>query len=175
MEKLIVTLTRLGCLTESDKNEPFDMNSFNNRLIYQKLIFLLNEVSVDLNYNYNWYIRGPYSPELSKELYYLDDLLQQNKSFLDLINEKFVHNKTIDTAIGNINNLESSFQETFDHDWNAKDLEILASLLFIDKYTYSECRNSKKNTLKEFENRNSELADNDIEKYWDLLKSNQFI
>jgi len=54
-------------------------------------------------------------------------------------------------------------------------LEILASLRFIDRYTYSKCRNSKTNTIEELIERKPELKDQSIENYWDVVESSKFI
>ncbi len=175
MEKLIVALSRLGYIIEADKKKSFNMSVFKNRLFCQKLIFLLNELSNELNYNYNWYIRGPYSPDLTKDLFYIDELWNQNRSFIDMINEKNAYNTTFDNAVSSINKLKSSFEKEFRREYDTEDLEILASLLFIDKHTFSKCRNSKTNTIKEFIERKPELKDQPISNYWDILKSSNFI
>ena len=142
---------------------------------YQKFIFLLNELSNELNYNYNWYIRGPYSPDLTKDLFYIDELWNHNRAFISMINEKNINDKTIDNTIVNINFLKSSFKEEFNREWDATDLEILSSLLFIDKYTYAKCKNSKINTIEEFKARKPELTDKPIDNYWEILKTSEFI
>lgn len=175
MEKLIIALTRSGYLIESDEKKTFNMSIFKNRLFYQKLIFLLNEVSNELNYNYNWYRRGPYSPDLTKDLFYIDELWNQNRSFIDMINKKNAYDKSVDNTITSINKLKSSFEKDFKREWDANDLEILASLRFIDRYTYSKCRNSKTNTIEELIERKPELKDQSIDNYWDVLESSKFI
>jgi len=175
MEKLIVGLSRLGYLIDNDEKKTFNMRVFKNRLFYQKLIFLLNELSNELDYNYNWHIRGPYSPDLTKDLFYIDELWDHNRAFISMINKKNISDKTIDKAIVNINFLKSYFKEEFKREWDVTDLEILSSLLFIDKYTYTKCRNSKTNTIEEFKARKPELLDKPIENYWKILKTTKFI
>lgn len=175
MEKLIVGLSRLGYLIETGEKKTFNMSIFKNRLYYQKLIFFLNELSDDLNYNYNWYIRGPYSPDLTKDLFYIDELWNHNRSFIYMINKKNIHDMNINSAIDNFNTLKSSFKDVFNRDWNATDLEILSSLLFIDKHTYLKCRNSKINTIEEFNLRKPELLDKPIENYWEILNRSEII
>lgn len=175
MEKLIVGLTRLGYLIETDEKITFNMSGFENRLYYQKLIFLLNELSDELNYNYNWYIRGPYSPDLTKDLFYIDELWNHNRPFLYMINKKNSFNRTIDNAIDNLNFLKSSFNNMFNRDWEATDLEILSSLLFIDRHTYKKCRKSKINTIEEFKVRKPELLDKPIDSYWEILNKSEII
>ena len=35
-------------------------DAFDDRLLTQKKVFLLQELGVNLGYAYNWYVRGPY-------------------------------------------------------------------------------------------------------------------
>lgn len=46
-----------------------DLSSFDDRLIAQKVICLLELKGLDLGYPYGMYVRGPYSPDLTKDLY----------------------------------------------------------------------------------------------------------
>ena len=46
-----------------------DMESFSNRKRIQKIVYLLRQFGADLDFSYNWYIHGPYSPELTKVLF----------------------------------------------------------------------------------------------------------
>lgn len=49
--------------------ERLSLNSFSDKVIAQKVIYLLQLKGVKLDFNYNLYLRGPYSPELAKEMY----------------------------------------------------------------------------------------------------------
>lgn len=49
--------------------ETFSIGSFSDRLLVQKKIYLAQSLGVDLGYRYNWYLKGPYSPELTTEAY----------------------------------------------------------------------------------------------------------
>ena len=40
--------------------------------VIQKAIFLPREAGVDLGYQYNWYLMGPYSPGLAQDYFNLD-------------------------------------------------------------------------------------------------------
>lgn len=51
------------------KNLDINKDSFTNRLLSQKKIFLLQSLGVDLGYVYNWYVHGPYSPALTNYIY----------------------------------------------------------------------------------------------------------
>lgn len=59
-------------------------SSFNYRMILQKTIYLLQEFDLNIGYFYNWYIRGPYSPALTRDAY------KMAKRFEDLPPVKFV-------------------------------------------------------------------------------------
>lgn len=45
------------------------VSGFDSRLILQKAVYLLEEAGIRLGYSFNWYLRGPYSPGLTRDLY----------------------------------------------------------------------------------------------------------
>jgi len=47
----------------------FDISSFDDRLVAQKLVCLLELKGVDLGYSCSLYVRGPYPPDLTQDLY----------------------------------------------------------------------------------------------------------
>lgn len=57
---LAAFLKRLGGL---------DLQSFRGRLILQKTVYLLQAFGFYLGYRYNWYLYGPYSPDLTKDAF----------------------------------------------------------------------------------------------------------
>lgn len=48
---------------------PIRVASFPDRLILQKAVYLAQAAGVDLGYHYNWYLRGPYSPALTRDAF----------------------------------------------------------------------------------------------------------
>jgi hypothetical protein len=52
---------------------PASVTSFDDRLAVQKAVYLLQEGGVHLGYGYRWYLRGPYSPSLTEDLFTLAD------------------------------------------------------------------------------------------------------
>lgn len=82
----------------------FSMNTFNDRLIFQKTVYLIQEFGIYLGYkNFSWYLRGPYSSELTKIGFKLkdvydelpksgrftdDDVEARFKEFLEFIQDK---------------------------------------------------------------------------------------
>ena len=47
----------------------FDISRFDDRLIAQKVVCLLELKGIDLGYSCSLYVRGPYSPDLTQDLY----------------------------------------------------------------------------------------------------------
>lgn len=45
------------------------MGSFSDRLRVQKSVYLAQEAGVDLGHHYSWYLRGPYSPTLTQDVF----------------------------------------------------------------------------------------------------------
>jgi uncharacterized protein YwgA len=52
---------------------PSNVSTLENRICIQKAIFLAKCAGADLGYSYNWYIHGPYSPELTSDYYLMDN------------------------------------------------------------------------------------------------------
>jgi uncharacterized protein YwgA len=48
---------------------PATMDSFDDRLILQKAVYLAQQADISLGYHYYWYLRGPYCRELTADAY----------------------------------------------------------------------------------------------------------
>src|SRR6266568_2180520 len=51
------------------------METFADRLRLQKIVWLMQKFDVKLGFKYSWYLHGPYSPELTRNLY---EIVQSN-------------------------------------------------------------------------------------------------
>jgi len=49
----------------------FDVNSFDHRIKLQKYVFIAKFLGWEHGYSYNIYLKGPYSPDLTKDYYTL--------------------------------------------------------------------------------------------------------
>ncbi len=49
--------------------QDLTLRPFSNRLILQKTIYLVQASGVHLGYSFTWYLRGPYSRELTADLF----------------------------------------------------------------------------------------------------------
>jgi len=98
-----------------------DMSSYDNRLILQKIVYILKCRGVGLDYFFGWYIRGPYSCSLATDGYVLS-----NKPY---IGPSMIPDEEARTV--------KEVKETLGEDMkNGKKMEIIASLLFLK----NECR-----------------------------------
>jgi len=104
------------------------IESFADRLICQKKIYLLQVLGSDLGYKYNWYIHGPYSPTLTNYMYNNINVLLT----LDL--EKYELSTQTLENINAVNRLQDNIREDFNVcSW----YELLASIVYINENRYS--------------------------------------
>lgn len=68
----------------------FDKNKYSHRLMLQKIGYITHINDKSLNYNFTWYIRGPYSPDLTKEAYEFREDETCDLSSQDRINAEFI-------------------------------------------------------------------------------------
>lgn len=113
-------------------------DSFDDRLICQKKIYLLQSLGTNLGYTYNWYVRGPYSPALTTYLYTnLDVLASHDYSDCKLA-------EIAEKNIQCVNHLEREKRSDFTA---ASWYELLASLLYIYNNKESWKIDSQKQSL----------------------------
>ena len=62
---LKLTIDELGLL--------FQIDSFKDRLILQKAVYLAQAAGVNLGYYHHWYLYGPYCPALTRDEYAIDN------------------------------------------------------------------------------------------------------
>lgn len=97
-------------------------STFDERLICQKKIYLLQSLGVSLGYDYNWYVHGPYSPSLTSYVYDNLDALT-TKSF-----EGYSLTSEAERNVQRVNELENDKPDDLTvSSW----YELLASLLYI--------------------------------------------
>ncbi len=130
----------------------FNLNTFENRIKLQKIIYLLQAYGINLGYIFSIYIRGPYSQELTKTAYYIQD-------FNSATNIDFENPKDTEIFESYINKIEE-----FKH--NIKWLEVASTLhLFknMNKSTSKDEIITKVMSIKPF-------TKEEIEKVWGELK-----
>lgn len=106
------------------------LDSFSQRLNIQKRIYLTQLMGYDLGYRFGWYIRGPYSRELTEDAFTLKDELAAG----DTDHEQY---QLSDEAVATVRKAEQLWTKpdglsvSLDH-W----LELLASVHFLKHIAY---------------------------------------
>lgn len=95
-----------------------NINKFRDRLKLQKWIYLLQAFGLYMDYNFSWYMYGPYSPELARDGFALKDL-GISPTYEIPIEEKKKFVRFLDFLGSKINDAE----------W----LELVASMHFLSK------------------------------------------
>ena len=47
----------------------FRLEEFDDRLLLQKIVYMLQKAGINFGYYFSWYLRGPYSAGLAKDAY----------------------------------------------------------------------------------------------------------
>ena len=94
----------LGYILKHIPGYEFSMDSFDDRLRFQKIVYLLQAFDINRGYDYSWYLRGPYCSLAAHDGYDLRDVYESipmgskvfksaraNKAFKRFC--KFVENK----------------------------------------------------------------------------------
>lgn len=117
-------------------------NNFNQRLLLQKSTYLLQCWGVDLGFRYNWYIRGPYCPDLTAQAF---DISEHYEEYAQIC-KKLELTEPVKQTIEEIKNWISDNKpvEMNPIDWQ----ELIASLHYIQHRTYLE--NKDKEIIADF-------------------------
>ena len=141
---------------------PFRIDTFEDRLILQKAVYLAQAGGVNLGYYYHWYLHGPYSPSLTRDEYAIaTDIsvgLDESKGW-----------KLDDSSSQRLEEIRSIFTEP-ERGRLAKRLELFASVHFlIEQKQVSRVDTSRITaTLKRF---NKDFSEEDVKKALEELKS----
>jgi uncharacterized protein YwgA len=92
------------------------METFSDRKLMQKLVYLIRKFGIDLRFHYNWYLHGPYSPDLARTLF---EIVNAGPTASDRLN---------DHELAKIQNLKSFLEE----DIHSSDkLELIVSIDYL--------------------------------------------
>ena len=102
--------------------KEIDMCSYDDRLILQKLVYILQCKGVAFDYFFGWYIRGPYSSALAADGYFIGEEKHHQEADISPLEESVVK-RTKDLLGCSIT--------------DSKKMEIIASLLFLKQKNMS--------------------------------------
>jgi uncharacterized protein YwgA len=103
---------------------PLSVETFDDRLILQKTVYLLQAAGVHLGYRFRWYLRGPYCPEMTAAAFGIvgeGDAAQQELRGWSLD----------DASKDRIEKLKPFLAGPGDKAAKARRMELLASILFL--------------------------------------------
>jgi len=143
-----------GCLLSVDSKfkllaafkhigKKIDLSNFDARLVFQKQVYLLQELGLKLGYSYGWYRRGPYSSGAASDGFQLEPIQDDIKNLPELTQDELEAAETLQELI-----LESG--ENFPDKDEAYCMELLGSLHFVLKHGYPRPA-SKEEALRRFQ------------------------
>lgn len=136
--------------------DNFDMDTFDGRLKFQKTVHILQSFGIHLGYYYNWYLRGPYSPDLAKAGFALKEVIEK------------VPNLAIEFADDEYQSSYDSFKKFLvDKKDNADKLEIASSICFLSNDEHLD----KATVLRLTEGKMARFTMDECERIWDELES----
>lgn len=96
------------------------IDNIGDRILLQKKVFLAQELGINLGYGYNWYIHGPYSPDLTSAAY---KIIPDGFTFL----EEYHLNHDARNIVDKVNNIQNENSFNLENvDW----FELVASIAF---------------------------------------------
>ena len=139
------------------QNLGISNNNFENRLISQKKIYILQVLGINLGFSYNWYVRGPYSPALTSYLYNNIEVLSsfdfskytladKAKKNIDLVKSLSDYHRQLGLSVSQTYELLASLLYIIQNRtaWKATDDDkIIASLLYYKpQFSEEQCKSS---------------------------------
>ncbi len=120
----------LLALTLRNAQVPLSVKTFDDRLVLQKAVYLLQAANIHLGYRYRWYLRGPYSTDVASDAFFV---VGQSESLNDEL-QRWVLD---DTSRQRIEQLKPLFTTNGPRPVPQR-LELLASVLFLLKTNQAE-------------------------------------
>jgi hypothetical protein len=121
-------MTRRGILLRLLMDElriDAKLGTFSSRLQLQKQVYLLQSLGLPTEFSYNWYLRGPYSPGLTKVAF--EEVVEPSNRD-DRTYEEFKLSSSSQGLLDRLSRMKEQRPEPLaeEDDW----LELLASMLF---------------------------------------------
>jgi hypothetical protein len=143
-----------------------EVNSFETRLYNQKAVLILGKLGIQgLNYTYNWYVHGPYSPDLAKDLY-------ESQSILQLIKRREIppiDDENDERILGIFQKLRTDLESLPPSGDIHSKLELFASILFlVDKIPSSLKSKRKQIIINSLPKMKNQFQDWKLEHYWEI-------
>lgn len=104
---------------------PGKMESFDDRLVLQKAIYLVQAAGIDLGYHHGWYLRGPYCSALAEDGFAIASEVRERSEGDPFRGWKLDrHSKQVLQSLASLLSSDESAQK-------ARNAELLASVHFL--------------------------------------------
>lgn len=104
-----------------------EITTLEDRKRVQKAIYIGQEAGVDLGYSYGWYLLGPYSPELTKEYFTLNNEIKSG-------DEDYQSYQLVEPLSSILENIKSLIEVPHNVNLSQEDwLELVASIVYLMK------------------------------------------
>jgi len=103
------------------------MKEFEDRIKFQKILFLAQHYDIDFGYTFSWYLRGPYSKAAVKDGYSIQEQIQNAGSLLSIQKTTISEEK-----VRKFVELIKPFSD--DPEW----LEIASSIIYLKNEDYED-------------------------------------
>jgi len=140
-------------------NQKISMATFDERLVLQKKVYLLQQLGLNLGNAYGWYLRGPYSRDVTNDGFYLAGI--QNQNIASLEKNEIGATEKLQLLV---NDAQVSLKNS-----EVYCLELIASLHFILKYGYPKPSNDKE-AINQLTKQKPEFTKTDVKTAMGLLK-----
>ncbi len=103
--------------------KDFSMKEFDDRIEFQKILYIAQQYGIDFEYPFLWYLKGPYSKSAANDGFLIEDL--KNRQQL------------ISNPKSNLNTQELEFSQIIsDYKDDPIWLEVASSILYLRKESY---------------------------------------
>jgi hypothetical protein len=119
-----------------------DLSNFDARLVFQKQVYLLQELGLKLGNSYGWYRRGPYSSGAASDGFQLEPIQDNVETLPELTPDELKAAETLQELV-------SESAKRFKSTDEAYCMELLGSLHFVLKHGYPK-PTSREEALKKF-------------------------
>lgn len=165
MNKKLINLQLIAL--ELDGGLP--VGDFNDRLIVQKRIYLLQKMGMKCGYRFHWYLRGPYCSELTECAFGL-----QSDPDVREAADGYTLRSHATEAIARYKTLEDEIPADIPKSEKAAWLELLASIHFLRTQAYVQGGVTKDNIGRVLKAKKKPFNQRMITKAWKLLDDHVF-
>ena len=140
------------------KNLGMDTNlgTFAERVRVQKVVYMLKQFGADLGFGFTWYLRGPYSPSLTKTLF--NPTGEEDQSLRQL------NTKELEVVNAMRNFLGSDF-------YSAERMELMASLVYLIKHGPENDLQTKAKIIRFLREEKPQYSLDEIEQVWQRISA----